>query len=113
MQLQKLTIARYQVMYPEDSLREISKKTGIQLTRLFRIMNGSEMRISEYEQFEKVFNTNTTTSTRQFMDVSFLACKELSHSFLKELELTILLSIKTKKQLMEKNNINTYQRFLA
>ena len=51
--LQTTLINRYQTTYPADTLKEVSNKTGIQITRVFRLFNGSEMKISEYESFEK------------------------------------------------------------
>lgn len=45
---QKLVLDEYLEAYGKPSLREMSKDSGIQLTRLFRIMNGMEMRLEEY-----------------------------------------------------------------
>lgn len=50
--LQDAIILSYKEKYPTDKLRHISEKTSIQITRVFRILNGSEMKISEYEAFE-------------------------------------------------------------
>ncbi len=50
--LQHAIISSYKEKYPTDKLRHISEKTSIQITRVFRILNGSEMKISEYEAFE-------------------------------------------------------------
>lgn len=51
--LQQSILNRYRSANPTDTLKEISKKTGIQLTRVFRLMNGSEMKLKEYEAFEQ------------------------------------------------------------
>lgn len=37
--------------YP--TLKSISKDTGVQITRAFRILNGASMKLSEYEVFNK------------------------------------------------------------
>jgi hypothetical protein len=60
--LQTTLINRYQTAYPTDTLKEISSKTGIQITRVFRLFNGSEMKISEYESFERTLEKNETHS---------------------------------------------------
>lgn len=49
--LQDSILRQYKEIYPSDSLKEISKRTKIQITRVFRLFNGSEMKISEYESF--------------------------------------------------------------
>lgn len=52
MSLQRNVIETYLNLYNNPSLKEISKETGIQFTRVFRILNGMEMRITEYETFK-------------------------------------------------------------
>tara|TARA_Y100001958_G_C21165783_1_gene498675 strand:- start:534 stop:827 length:294 start_codon:yes stop_codon:yes gene_type:complete len=44
------------------TLKEISKDTGIQLTRVFRILHGKEMKLKEFEIFQKksLFNLDKT-----------------------------------------------------
>ena len=51
MSLQNNILKSYRTHYPQDTLREISQRTGIQLTRIFRLLNGSSMKLSEYELF--------------------------------------------------------------
>ena len=53
MNLQKNIIRRYKETYPQDKLKDISKKTSIQITRVFRLLNGAEMKVSELEAFMK------------------------------------------------------------
>lgn len=52
MSLQNKTILRYRQFFPQDTLREISLRTGIQITRVFRLMNGKTMKVGELEAFE-------------------------------------------------------------
>jgi hypothetical protein len=54
MTLQEKVIKTYQRHYPKHSLRQISHHTGIQLTRVFRLFNGSPMKLEEYERFKEV-----------------------------------------------------------
>ena len=52
MNLQKKTLARYRQFFPQDTLRETSARTGIQITRIFRLFNGKNMKVAELEAFE-------------------------------------------------------------
>ena len=56
--LQTAIIQSYKQKFPNHKLRHISEQTSIQITRVFRILNGSEMKISEYEAFQKCLNHN-------------------------------------------------------
>jgi hypothetical protein len=52
MSLQQNVIKNYRTKFPEHTLKEVSERTGIQITRVFRIFNGSEMKLKEYESFQ-------------------------------------------------------------
>lgn len=52
MNLQNRTLHRYRQMFPQETLKEISVRTGIQITRVFRLMNGKPMKVGELEAFE-------------------------------------------------------------
>ena len=52
MALQNSVLAEYKKIYPKKTLKEISVDTGIQVTRVFRLFNGSEMKLAEYEKFK-------------------------------------------------------------
>lgn len=54
MDLQKKILQDYRTLYPDLSLREISSRTGIQLTRVFRLFNGSPMKLCEYQVFHEM-----------------------------------------------------------
>lgn len=56
MSLQNKTIHRYRLFFPKDTLREASSRTGIQITRVFRLFNGKPMKVEELEAFEKVIH---------------------------------------------------------
>ena len=47
-------LERYRQKFGNESFRKMSARTGIQISRLFRIFNGQEMRISEYLTFQEV-----------------------------------------------------------
>jgi hypothetical protein len=52
MTLQKKTLARYRQYFPNETLRETSARTGIQITRVFRLFGGKNMKVGELEAFE-------------------------------------------------------------
>ncbi len=56
MDIQHQTISRYKVIFPKDKLRDMAKRTGINLTRIYRIMNGKLMKVSELEKFNSAIN---------------------------------------------------------
>jgi hypothetical protein len=56
MTLQNKTIQRYRQFLPQETLREVSSRTGIQITRVFRLFNGKAMKVGELEAFEAVIN---------------------------------------------------------
>jgi hypothetical protein len=56
MTLQKKTLARYRQYFPNETLRETSARTGIQITRVFRLFNGKNMKVGELEAFESAIN---------------------------------------------------------
>ncbi len=53
MDLQKKLLSQYEQTFEEPTLRKMASDSGIQLTRLFRIFNGYQMKITEYEIIRK------------------------------------------------------------
>ena len=75
--LQTETLKRYRKMFKNEPLRVTSQKTGLQLTRVFRIFNGYEMKLSEYLSFQRVIATNrdpnsTSESCPHTIDFQYL-----------------------------------------
>jgi len=56
MKLQKKVLDQYLELFGRPTLKEISNGTGIQLTRVFRLLNGRPMKLFEYEIFENLVN---------------------------------------------------------
>jgi hypothetical protein len=56
MSLQNKTIQRYRLFFPQETLRQVSERTGIQITRVFRLFNGKNMKVGELEAFESAVN---------------------------------------------------------
>ena len=53
MNLQARILDNYLNLYGKNqTLKQISEHLGIQVTRVFRIFNGYEMKISEFEKFQ-------------------------------------------------------------
>ncbi len=53
MNFQKSILEDYLKRFKKPTLKLISEDTGIQLTRIFRIMNGAMMHLNEFEIFYK------------------------------------------------------------
>lgn len=57
MELQNKILNQYLVIYGKKSFKAMAQDTGIQLTRIFRLFNGSPMKLSEYQIFEEKIRT--------------------------------------------------------
>ena len=44
----------------EPTLKSISEETGIEQTRVFRILNGAKMRLDEWEIFQAIIENNNS-----------------------------------------------------
>ncbi len=82
MDLQKIIIKRYKEAFPQNTLKNIAEETGIQQTRVFRIFNGYEMKISEFQKFEDAINKRSRYNISQFRISKLVdqCLRELSHS---------------------------------
>lgn len=84
MNLQKQMLRKYLEKFNGPTLKEIAETTGIQVTRVFRIFNGHEMKLSEYE----IMNSKLANPTKESNELSHLAseCMErLSPKNLKDI----------------------------
>ena len=62
MSLQDKIIYQYRQLFPHDTLRDIAARTNIQLTRVYRLLNGKRMKLEEYEAFTSVLNKHSKKS---------------------------------------------------
>ncbi|MBF0298865.1 MAG: hypothetical protein HQK51_09105 [Oligoflexia bacterium] len=90
--MQKEIIKRYMELNGQPTLKFISKDTQIQITRVFRILNGHEMKISEYEKFDlsirkKLCEKKTYKNITGLQEIAKLCDKELSPNSLKDIEM--------------------------
>lgn len=112
MNLQEIIIKRYFEYYPKHSLRQISKNTNIQITRVFRILNGSQMKLNEYESFDEAISKTKfhTTKTDQFINLSRECLCHLSDEKISELMIEMNQALKMKSFLNNfQHNTNTNQ----
>ncbi len=105
MELQNQILRHYLELSDNTTLKRISKETGIQITRVFRLLNGSEMKISEYEVFKKLVLTKLESSNP--LEKLFNECtNELSISGLKEIEQIIMRKLELARAKNNLNNVN-------
>jgi hypothetical protein len=97
MSLQEITIKRYFDHYPKQSLREISANTDIQITRVFRLLNGAQMKLCEYEAFENAIAQKISSqhnATDDFLKTTKECLRCLSESKLNEFLIEMKQSLK-------------------
>jgi hypothetical protein len=79
MSLQKKILFRYRQQFPNDTLKEVSARTGIQMTRVFRLFNGKPMKVGELEALERALNVKLAENPQ---------ARRL-HSLLEEISVTL------------------------
>lgn len=85
MDIQKTILNQYMLLNQKPTFKQISRDTGIQVTRVFRLFNGSTMKLSEYQIFNrKVKEKMGLTSGLE--DIAFECSMKLSPESIKELE---------------------------
>ncbi len=97
MNKQKQIINEYQALYPHHTLRKMSEQTGIQMTRIFRVINGQEMKLSEYEAFRKAINIKVYRNDNDFFELLQESLELLSAESLNEIKLTLMQKLSMKK----------------
>lgn len=85
MELQQKLLRTFRQQYGDLTFREMSALTGIQHTRVFRLFNGSEMKLKEYEIFNKLIEEKGMTHKR-FIELARQMTAKLSDECLQELE---------------------------
>jgi signal recognition particle GTPase len=82
--LQKVIMDQFQKKFSNPTYKEMVELTGIEQTRLFRIKNGTAMRL---EEFEKILKLMSETSNP--MNLFFDCYKYLDQKTLSEVEQSI------------------------
>ena len=94
MDLQKTILNQYMLLNEKPTLKKISEDTGIQLTRVFRILNGSTMKLSEYQIFNKAVKEKMGL-TDGLEEVAFECSLRLSPEAIRDLEIYLKRKIQT------------------
>ncbi len=95
MELQKKILQQYTSLKSNPTLKEISADTGIQVTRIFRIMNGAMLHLNEYEIFyQRVLDLKQSRSANNLWDECLV---QLSPETLSEFEMTFKKKLWLKK----------------
>jgi methylglyoxal synthase len=109
MELQKTILNQYMLLNQGPTLKKIAADTGIQLTRVFRLFNGSTMKLSEYQIFQrKVKEMMGLTDTLE--EMAFECSLKLSTEAVKDIEIFLKRKIeiwKIKQAATEKNKTVT------
>ena len=108
MDLQMTILNQYMLLNNKPTLKQISQDTGIQLTRVFRLFNGSTMKLSEFQ----VFNCRVKEKmglTDGLEAIAFECSMKLSPEAIKDLEVFLKRKIETWKlvQIQKQSRITT------
>lgn len=96
MDLQMTILNQYMLLNNKPTLKKISADTGIQLTRIFRLFNGSTMKLSEYQIFNRKVKEKMGL-TDGLEAVAFECSLKLSPEAIKDLEVFLKRKIETWK----------------
>lgn len=96
MDLQTTILNQYMLLNGKPTLKRVSADTGIQLTRIFRILNGSTMKLSEYQVFSKKVKEKMGL-TEGLEAIAFECSLKLSPEAIKDLEVFLKRKIETWK----------------
>jgi hypothetical protein len=89
MNLQNKVLQDFKRQYPKATLKTTSELTGINPSRAFRLFNGLEMKLSEYEAFLKVLKDNEEISTHPFIQIAYNCVYKLEARTLSYLQLLL------------------------
>ena len=91
---QKTILKQYMELNCNPTLKVISEETGIQITRVFRLLNGSKMRLEEFKVFEDAVmkkmgmdNSLVTLAQESISKFSFKGMTEMETQFNRKLKL--------------------------
>lgn len=106
--LQESILNQYRETFPNDKLKDYCAKTGIQITRIHRVLNGAEMKLSEFEAIEKAIQGDDPI-TEDFIKTAFKCIKKLNSKKISEyknqmnhaLKLATMTELQVQPQLFE------------
>lgn len=106
MDAQTTVLNQYMLLFGKPTLKKISEDTGIQLTRIFRLFNGSKMKLSEYQVFSKKVREKMGLS-ESLEAIAFECTQKLSPEAIRELEIYLKRKIETWKLLQTQKSSYT------
>ncbi|MGZ3787964.1 MAG: hypothetical protein ACXVLQ_05540 [Bacteriovorax sp.] len=112
MELQKIVLEQYMLLNNKPTLKKISDDTGIQLTRVFRLFNGSTMKLSEYQVFQRKVKEKMGL-TDSLEAIAFDCSMKLSPAAIKEIEGYLNRKIEIWKLKQTKNEKNKSENQLT
>jgi len=102
MELQMTILNQYMLLNGGPTLKKIAADTGIQLTRVFRLFNGSTMKLSEYQIFNKKVKEKMGL-TEGLEEIAFECSMKLSPAAIKDLEIFLKRKIEVWKLVQIEN----------
>ncbi|MBP9673723.1 MAG: hypothetical protein KBD63_01390 [Bacteriovoracaceae bacterium] len=80
MDLQTSIIKKYREVFPDHTLQKMSDLTTIHITRIFRLLNGYQMKLHEYEKFYQAIQEHLGQKEplNEFKNISYQCEKHLS-----------------------------------
>ena len=103
---QKRILDLFMKQFNRPTLRDTSDLTGIQLTRVFRLFNGSEMKLEEYLIFMNLIKEDTGKHS-PLSRLAYECSQSLNVSVIKELENHLEQKLKLWNYLQTSKNINS------
>ena len=103
MKEQNVLISKYLEVKKNPTLKKISKQTGINQTRVFRLLNGAPMKLSEYLSFKAGIN-NELKLNNCLGELALKCFNHLSKDSLKEIE-NLMINKLTLKQYLNQTVI--------
>ena len=111
--MQDSILQTYKTTFPKDTLAMISKRTGINQTRVFRIFNGYEMKISEYETFEQVLYTKGEYQRHtSFIDLAKKCLGKLSQNKIEMMSMEMKDALQT-REIIQNTVFDKYSQMFA
>lgn len=104
--MQNYVLKRYLELYPNHTLKETAEKTGIQITRVFRILNGAEMKVSELEAFQILTEGNSSNSYH-FINIAKKCLEVLSQESIEKINFEMQMLLNIKEQARTYKNFQT------
>lgn len=98
--LQRKILHEYKTVFPNQTIKEVAITTKIHPSRVFRLLNGYEMKISEYEKIDKILREKDAQNNyKEFFNLTNLCFKSLNDKKINTLidEMNFQLKCKTTK----------------